>query len=138
MKRRLINLTGFALLGLTIGWLCGCTNWERQAFQALSASKAAIDSAQQAYEVSASTGTCPAPAPAAPSCIPHSAAAFAAINKAKGAQKTAVDSLVTYETAKANSQGQAALQVAQTDVEAALAALPVLIADVKHLYAGGK
>jgi len=127
----------FAIAGLAIGWLCGCTNWERQAFQSLSASKAAIDAAQQAYEVSAVNGpNCPVPA--AQPCIPHTNAAFTAINKAKDAQKTAVDALVTYETAKANGQGQFALERAQTDVETTLAALPGLISDVKALYQGGK
>lgn len=116
--------------------LAGCPNWERSAFQSLSVSKATIDAAQQAYEVSASTGQCPVPA--ATACIPHTQAAYDAINKAKQAQKTAVDSLVTYETAKANAQGQAALERAQTDVEAALAALPTVLGDVKTLYGGGK
>lgn len=116
--------------------LIGCPNWEHQAFQSLSASKAAIDSAQQAYEVSASA---PCQVPSTVACIPHTAAAYAVINKAKDAQKTAVDAMVAYETAKAASQGQGALEVAQTDVQTALAALPGLISDVKALYAkGGK
>jgi hypothetical protein len=136
MKRRIKQGILFAVAGLTIGWLCGCTNWERQAFQSLSATKAAIDSAQQAYEVSAPTGTCPVPATV--SCIPHTQTAHDAIQKAKDAQKTAVDSLVTYETAKANSQGQAALDIAKADVETTLAALPGLISDIKALYQGGK
>lgn len=139
MKRRIQQGVLIALAGLVICWCAGCSNWERQAFQSLSASKAAIDAAQQAYEVSAPTGTCPTVTPTSPACIPHTAAAFTVINKAKDAQKTAVDSMITYETAKAASQGQAALQVAQTDVETTLAALPGLIADVKALYAkGGK
>jgi len=128
------NYAQYVLL-LIVFAAVGCTNWERRAFQALSSSKDAVDSAQAAYEVSASA-SCP-PASATP-CIPHTQQAFAAITKAKNAQKTAVDAMVTYETAKAASQGQAALQQAQTDVETALAALPGLISDVKSLYAGGK
>jgi len=129
------NYAQYALL-LIVFAAVGCTNWERSAFQSLSASKAAVDSAQAAYEVSASA-PCP-PASATP-CIPHTETAYDTINRAKAAQKTAVDAMVTYETAKAASAGQAALDKAQTDVETALAALPVLITDVKSLYAkGGK
>lgn len=75
MKRILASL-------VLILCVVGCTDFERQSFQTLSASKAVIDTAQADYEART---------------IPHNACAFAIINDAKGIQTAAVDSLQVYD-----------------------------------------
>lgn len=115
--------------------LTGCPKgWESQTQAGLASSKSAIDGAQAAYEASAKQpgGSCAA---VTVPCIPHSQAAYDAINRAKAGQKTAVDAMEAYELAKAATPPDAtALQKAQADVLAALPAIPALIADVKALY----
>lgn len=114
------RFTLYASLALALLATAGCTNWERTTFQALSASKATIDQAQADYEA----GT----------AIPHSQAAFNAINLAKQAQTTAVNQMVAYEQLKATGATPAALTIAQSQVAAALADLPALITSIKALY----
>ena len=135
MKR----ITVLAAAMLTLAFAVGCQNWERTTFQALSASKTTLDSAQAAYEVSA-TKPCPSPSATAPACIPHSKAAFTAITDAKVLQKAAVDAMITYEGLKSASAAPDVLAKAQGDVQVALASLSTILADVKALYsvAGGK
>lgn len=105
MKRIIITLAACLLLA-------GCTNWERDTFNSLAASKAVIDTAQKDY----TSGT-----------IKETACTYAVINKAKTVQIAAVNSMVVYETAK-NSSTQAAATLAVSDI------VP-LIAEVKTLYA---
>ena len=134
MKR----ITVLAAAMLTLAFAVGCQNWERTTFQALSASKTTLDSAQAAYEVSAHTGTCPTPTATAPACIPHTAAAYKTITDAKVLQKGAVDAMVVYEELKAANAAPDALTKAEADVEVALAALSTITGDVKSLYAVAK
>jgi hypothetical protein len=128
--KRILSLTAALLVTLCI---VGCTNWERTTFNTLASSDAAINAAQAAYEVSA---TAPCPPQSTIACLPHSKAVYTAINKAKAAQTLAVNSMVTYEEVKAANTGTTALNAAQADVNAALAQLPTLIANVKALYGG--
>ena len=130
--------TLFAAAMLTLAFAVGCQNWERTTFQALSASKTTLDSAQAAYEVSASTGICPTPSAITPACIPHTAAAYKTITDAKVLQKGAVDAMVVYEELKAANAAPDALAKAEADVEVALAALSTITGDVKSLYAVAK
>lgn len=79
--------------------LTGCTNWERDTFNTLASSKAVIDGSQSAYEART---------------IPHNTCAYNLINKAKAAQSTAVDAMLTYEqvkSAKGNLEAQEAVVV---------------------------
>lgn len=96
----------------------GCSTWERNVFQTLSASKSVIDQAQSDYE----TGK-----------LPHSKAAYDAINAAKASQTVAVNQMVAYEALKAQGGTATALGIAQSQVAAALSDLPSLIAAVKAL-----
>ena len=131
--RRITVLCAIGLLALAVG----CQNWERTAFQALSASKATLDSAQAAYEVSANK-PCPAPSAMTPACIPHSQVAYKTITDAKVLDKAAVDAMITYEELKAANAQPDALTKAEADVEVALAALSTITGDVKGLYAVAK
>lgn len=94
----------------------GCTNWERDTFQTLSASKAVIDQAQADYEART---------------IPRTTCAFTVINDAKAAQTTAVDAMVAYEGVKA-AKGD--VNAAEGAVVADLVVLPADIVAVKALY----
>ncbi|HXF12240.1 MAG TPA: hypothetical protein VN517_03745 [Terriglobales bacterium] len=76
MKTRTLAITLLAFCVL------GCTDFERTSFQTLSASKAAIDTAQADYEART---------------IPHNACSYAIINDAKGIQTAAVDALQVYD-----------------------------------------
>lgn len=119
MKR----ITAAIALSLCI-LMAGCTNFERTTFQTLSTSKAVIDQAQTDYEART---------------LPHTQAVYAAINEAKSAQTTAVDSFLTYEQIKTAKGSQTALNTQQQIVVVALGRLPVLITDIKALYSkGGK
>ncbi len=113
------------LASLTLALIAaiGCTNWERQTFQALAASKATIDQAQVDYEA----GT----------VLPHSTAAYNAINAAKAVQTTAVNQFLAYENLKATGAPQSALANAQVQVATAIAGLPPLITAIKALYSNG-
>ena len=82
MKRFLALLA----LGLTIG-LTACDDFERSAFQTLSASKAVLDVAQTDYEQLV-----------LPS--PTTKCAYALINDGKAAQTVAVNAMLTYEGGK--------------------------------------
>lgn len=98
MKRILILIT----LTVACFAMTACSDWERTAFQTLSASKATIDGAQSAYEART---------------IPHTECVFGIINKAKAAQTLAVDAMMTYETAKESTGSTAAQNVVTTDLE---------------------
>ena len=125
---------GIAAVLLALVGLAGCTNWERTTFQTLSATHSALESARLAYEASA---TAPCSTVTGP-CIPHSKLAYASISEANNAQNLAVDAMIAYEGLKGGGATSTALDAAKAKVEAALAALPVLIADVKALYYIGK
>jgi 1-deoxy-D-xylulose 5-phosphate reductoisomerase len=124
MKRDIKWAALAAVLAVLAIGLVGCTNWERAAFQTLSTSHAVINQAQTDYEV----GT----------AIPHSTAAYNAINSAKQGQTLAVNAMVTYEEVKAAGGTAASLAAAQNDATIALANLPTLIANVKAFYNGVK
>ncbi len=132
MKRMAI-ITAGCLLALC---MTACTNWERSVYQTLSASQAVINQAQIDYEVSATTGTCPAIATTP--CLPHTKAVYDTINTAKNTQTTTVNSFLTYEEAKAAGGTAANLTALQADVTVALNNLPTIIANVKALYQGVK
>ncbi len=114
--------------------IAGCTTWERTTFQTLSAAQLTLNTAQAAYEVSAS-GPCPAGGAAA--CLPHTAAVQTTITKAKAADVLAVNAMVTYEEAKAASAGTSGLTAAEVAVDAAVANLGTLIGDVEALSKSG-
>lgn len=117
------------LLMATLVLVAGCNSFERTAFQTLSTTKTALDGAQAAYEAG-----CPAPAGSTAGCIPHSAEAFAAINKAKAADSLAVQAMVNYEEIKVVKGTTASdLDAAEAAVVADLAELPALIADINTL-----
>jgi hypothetical protein len=108
-------MCAFLLLGLI-----ACNNWERSTYQSLAASKAVIDQAQEDYESNA---------------LPHTVAAYNAINTAKAAQSAAVQAFAAYEQLKATGAEAAGLSGQQAAVEAALQRISPLIAAVKALYA---
>lgn len=119
-----INTKALAILlaagaSLALGVLTGCTNFEREAFQTLSASQAVINQSQADYESGA---------------IKQTQASYAAINKAKAMQVLAVQAMATYENIKATKGTQAALVAQQQVVESFLTQLPALVAAVKALY----
>ena len=116
--------------------LSGCTSWERTTFQTLAATKADIDAAQAAYEVSQPTGKCPVPS--ASVCLPHTQAVYEAIGTAKISQTLAVNQMVAYEQLKATGATASSLQVAESQVVAALSQLPPEITQLKALYTGGQ
>lgn len=128
--KRIVYLTIAILFGACI---VGCTSWERQSFQALSAAQAVLNQAQADY-----TTGCPAAVPADP-CIPRNQTAFAVITKAKAADVLAVNAMVEYEQVKAASGTTSALNAAQIAAANALAQLPADLTAVKALYqTGGK
>jgi hypothetical protein len=108
---RAILLSVVCCLGLT-----GCTNFERNTFNTLAASKAVIDQAQADYTART---------------IVQNACTYAVINDAKAAQTTAVDAMLVYEQEK-NAGTSVTAQVAT--VTADVAALPAIIVQVKALY----
>lgn len=99
------------VLGLAMLSLTGCSSFERNTFNSLSASKAVIDTAQKDY----TAGT-----------IKQTACTYAVINDAKAAQTVAVNSMLVYETAK-NAGNEASVQLAVADI------IPI-IAEIKTLY----
>jgi hypothetical protein len=107
--KALVTIAVIALLGSFL--LTGCTNWERDTFNGLAASKAVIEQAQKDY----TAGT-----------IKETACSYAVINDAKAAQTVAVNAMVIYETAK-NADNEAAATLA-------VAGIVPLVADVKLLY----
>jgi hypothetical protein len=114
----------FSLLLVSTLVVCaGCTNWERQTFQTLAASKATIDQAQVDYE--------------AGKLIPHNQLAYTTINSAKIAQAAAVNQMVAYEQLKSTGGSASALAVDESQVVAAVAELPTIIIQVKALYTTG-
>lgn len=112
MKTRL--LAGI-LLALCI---VGCTDFERNTFKTLSASKAVLDDAQTKYEAGIQ--------------IPHNACAFALINDGKAAQTTAVNAMLVYEGIKAN-KGDLAGTTATVTTD--LVALAPIVVKVESLIA---
>jgi hypothetical protein len=110
--------------------LTGCSTWERATFQTLATAQATLNAAQAAYEVSASA---PCPANGTVACLPHTTAVYDTITKAKTADVLAVNSMVTYEEAKAASAGTTGLAAAEADVNVAVGNLTTLIGDVKAL-----
>jgi len=125
MKHRTLILALALALAIT-----GCTNWEQTTYKTLAASQAVINQAQADYEASA-TAPC---APTATACLPHSAAVYNTVNEAKKIQTTAVDSMVTYEEAKAAGGTTASLNALEADVNVAIQQLPTIITDIKALY----
>ena len=98
-----------------------CSSWERTTFQSLSASKAVIDQAAIDYNTGA---------------IPKSSTNQALITQARNAQTTAVDSMVAYEGIKTSAASNTSgLSAQQATVDAALAAIVPLVAQIKALYA---
>lgn len=96
--------------------LSGCTNFERDAFNSLAASKAAIDQAQADYVAKT---------------LPETACSYALINDAKAAQTVAVNAMLVYETEKA---AKANLDAQVQAVTVDLAAIVPLVAEVNTLY----
>ena len=100
--------------------ISACSNWERDTFQALSASKAVIDQAGTDYNA----GT-----------IAKSATNEAIITQARNAQTTAVDAMATYEEIKATAASNTTgLSQQQAIVQTALAAIVPLVVEIKALY----
>jgi hypothetical protein len=97
--------------------VAGCSNWERQTFQTLSASKAVLDQAQADY----TTRT-----------IPQTHCAEAIINDGKAAQTAAVDAMVVYEQLKATKGSLTAQTVIVT---ADLATLAPMVVQIQALIA---
>jgi hypothetical protein len=96
--------------------LCGCTNFERDTFNSLAASKAVIDTAQADYTAKT---------------IPETACTYAVINDAKAAQTVAVNSMLIYEQEKAAGSNLSAQEAAVT---VDLAEIIPLVAQIKTLY----
>jgi hypothetical protein len=117
-RRTVVKFTSTVAIAILLAGFA-CSNWERQTYQSLAASKAVVDQAQADYESGA---------------LPKTAVSFAAINEAKAGQVAAVQSLAAYEGIKANKGSTTALTSSQATVNATLAALPNLIAAVKALY----
>lgn len=108
-----------AALGVASVGLGGCNSWERQTYQTLAATQATINQAQDDYEA----GT-----------LPRNELSFEAVNKAKEAQKLAVQAFAAYEQLKQTKGSQTALDAQQQIVSQALGLLPSLIVDIKALY----
>lgn len=94
-----------------------CSDFERNTFKTLSASKAILDTSQTDYE----TGV-----------IPHNACAYALINNGKAAQTVAVNAMLAYEGVKA-AKGDLAATTAI--VTADLIALAPIVVNVQSLIA---
>jgi hypothetical protein len=109
---KLARLSVFLALPL----LFGCTNFERNAFNSLAASKAVVDQAQADYTAKT---------------IPENACTYALINNAKAAQTVAVDSMLLYETEKSAGANLTAQEAAVTQD---LAAIVPIVVQVKALY----
>jgi hypothetical protein len=119
--KRLALLSVWLAIPLT---MAGCTNWERQSFQTLSASKVVIDQAEADYTAKT---------------LPQTQAVYAVLKTANAAQTAAVNQMEAYEELKATGAGTSQLTVAESQVTAALAQLPAIIVEVKGLYTtGGK
>lgn len=119
MKR----ITALASIALVALCMTACTNWERSAFQTLSASKATIDKAEADYTAKT---------------LPQTTAVYDVLKTANLAQTTAVNQMEAYEELKATGAGVTQLTVAENQVTAALSQLPAIIASIKSLYTGGK
>jgi len=113
--RKLFLVPMVALLVLT----AGCNDFERTAFQTLSASKTTVDQIAADYNAKK---------------LPQNETAYKAVTALRAAQTTAVDAMMEYETIKAAKGSATALQAQQVIVTNALAALPPLIAAAKALY----
>ena len=100
---------------LVLVLLAGCNSWERTAFQALSASKAVLDTAQNDY---------------AARTIPQTRCAYSLINNGKAAQTVAVNGMIAYEGAKA-AKGNLSAQQAIVTID--LATLAPLVVQVQAL-----
>jgi len=121
IKTSSVVLVAALLLGSVS--LAGCNDWERRTYQTLAASKAVIDQAQADYE----SGK-----------IPHTEPVYAAVNKAKDAQKSAAQAFLEYEQLKLIVKSGGNLPEKQQAVSDALVQLGPLVAVVKALYTGGK
>jgi hypothetical protein len=132
--KRLATICAGLMLALC---LAGCSEWESTVYKSLASSQTVLNSAQTAYEASASAGTCTA-AITVP-CIPHSAAAYKAITDGKTGWKLTADSMIAYETAKeAGGANSDAATKAQSVVVAELANVAIIVKDVQALYGGTK
>jgi len=101
-------------------FIAGCNTWERKIYQALSLSKAAIDQASVDYNAGV---------------IKQTAGNQTIIQQARNAQTTAVDAMAAYEEIKATAAtNSAGLSAQQAVVEAALAEILPLVAEIKALY----
>ena len=116
--------------------ITGCAGtFERNTFKTLATAQATLNTAQAAYEVSA---TAPCPPSGTVACLPHSAAVYNAVTKAKEVDVTADQAMVTYEQAKIAGANSTGLAAAQADVTAILGNLNPLISDIEALYTGAK
>jgi hypothetical protein len=116
-----MKLIPLAVLAATLT-LAGCTNWERDSYNALATSAAVITQAHTDYQSGA---------------IKNTTAAYNAINAAEIAQNTAVNEMVAYEELKATGASAGALQTAEVEASAGIAQLPTIIAQIKALYGTG-
>ena len=110
---KLARLSVFLALPLL---LAGCTNFERDTFNALATSKGVIDQAQADYVAKT---------------IPQTPCTYAVINDAKAAQTIAVDSMLVYEQEKAAGTNLSAQEAAVT---VDLGQIVPLVAQIKTLY----
>lgn len=106
----------FALLVFFALPLTGCNSFERDTFNSLAASQAVINQAQADYTSGA---------------IKETSCTYAVINNAKAAQTVAVNAMVVYEQEKAAG---ASLTAQTAVVVTDIAALPIILANIKTLY----
>lgn len=100
----------FAIIALLVfTFMAGCSDWERQTTQALSASQRVINEAAADYNAGA---------------IEKSQANYHRLEVAKDLQKNAADSFASYLRVKASIQSQLqAKQISKADAESQIAAL---------------
>ncbi len=120
-KSKIVSALLLAVLALTCVTV-GCSNWERQTYNSLAASKAVIDQAAKDFNAGA---------------LPQSAQVKLAIENAQKVQAAAVNAFWGYEQAKIAKSGDLAAK--QKAVVDALARVPEVLALIQSFYkTGGK
>ena len=98
-----------------------CTSWEQQTYQTLAATKAVIDQAAVDYNAGV---------------LPQTRTVHDLIEKARLAQKTAVDAFSAYAVVKVAKEPQATIEEKQQAVLNAVAAVSQVIVDIKAIKGG--
>lgn len=116
MRKRVLTFALLATVSALALCAFACSNWDQQTYQALAASKAAIDQAAADYNAGR---------------IAQTPAAAAAITDARNAQSAAVKAFQVYAAAKVAAEPAATIEARQQAVMAALTLVPPAIAALR-------